>query len=187
MSDAAVERRVLAELGPDEGGRVIAFAHAMMAAGSLNEGRSARTEKPPVAIPVTKTDAAQAGGADLIRRTLLASARPDEPDIHTKAEEVIAALKSMAPRTAVEGGLAGLFVAMERAAFDCLSIARLAGFDSPLGMTMLGRAEKLACRAVEASEAIARPRNGGKQTIVVQHIRAAQAVGIGVVAKGETR
>jgi hypothetical protein len=30
-----------------------------------------------------------------------------------------------------------VFVATERAAFDCLAIARIAGFHSPMGMVML--------------------------------------------------
>ena len=59
-----------------------------------------------------------------------------------------------------------VFVAAERAAFDCLTSARIAGFDSPMGMVMLSRAEKLTSRAansprrspVSAAEPSGRPR-----------------------------
>jgi hypothetical protein len=54
-----------------------------------------------------------------------------------------------------------VFVATERAAFDCLAIARIAGFDSQMGMVMLSRAEKLTRRPnsprrspVSAAEAV---------------------------------
>jgi hypothetical protein len=181
MSEA-IERRVIEEFGPELGAGMIELAAIMGTRPSAD-----MTKVQPVTISVTRSDARAAGGAELIRHTVAAVAALDSPDVHATAREVIEALKSIASRTAAEGGLAGLFVAMERAAMDCLRVARLVGFDTPLGATMLGRAEKLACRAIEASEAIARRRNGGKQTIVVQHIRAAQAVGIGVLAKGETR
>jgi hypothetical protein len=50
---------------------------------------------------------------------------------------------------------------MERAAFDCMAGARIAGFDSPMGMVLLGRAEKLCCRATELAAALDRQRNRG--------------------------
>jgi hypothetical protein len=123
-----------------------------------------------VAVTVTAADAKAAGGIGLIRRTVEAVASPDDPDVHAKAREVVSALRSLAPRTPVEGGLAGLFVAMERAAFDCLGIARLAGFDTPLGVTMVARAEKLACRAIEAADALSRQRHRGQQFMRVEHV-----------------
>jgi hypothetical protein len=101
-----------------------------------------------------------------------------------KARAVIAALRNIAPKTAVEGGLAGLFVAMERAAFDCLRLARLAGFESPMGAVMLSRAEKLTCRATEVADALSRQRCRGQQTIRIEHIN--QAV-IGNVTQGGGR
>ena len=165
----AIEARVIEEFGPEFGAGVIELAAIMGARPSTDV-----TKVRPVTMSVTRSDARAAGGAELIRHTVAAIAALDSPDVHATAREVIEALKSIAPRTAVEGGLAGLFVAMERTAMDCLRMARLAGFDTPLGMVMLGRADKLARRAIEASEAIARRRNGGKRTIVVQHIRASQ-------------
>jgi hypothetical protein len=132
-----------------------------------------------VIVPVSADDARQAGGADLVHRTIAAVEHPDSPDMQGKARAVIAALRDIAPKTAIEGGLAGLFVAMERAAFDCLRIARIAGFDSPMGAVMLSRAEKLTCRATEVADAISRQRSKGKtQHIVVQRIHGGQAVGM---------
>ena len=78
---------------------------------------------------------------------------------------------------------------MERAAFDSLAIARIAGFDSPMGMVLLSRAEKLTCRATELAEALARQRSRGHQTIRIEHVtveKGANAV-IGNVAAGERR
>jgi hypothetical protein len=189
--DAGIEARVIKEFGPVAGADIVALARSMMGRPGIPSPATdaVRPEAAPpreVVIPVTASDAAQAGGADLIRRTALAVARTDDPDVHAKAKEVIAALKSLAPRTAVEGGLAGLFVAMERAAFDCLAIARLAGLDTPMGAVMVARAEKLACRAIEAADAISRQRFRGQQTVRVEHVHiheGANAV-VGVVASG---
>lgn len=140
-------------------------------------------------MPVARSDAEKAGGAEIVRRAIAAVARADDPELPAKAADVIAALKAIGPRTPIESGLAGLFVAMERAAFDCLAIARIAGFDSPMGMVMLSRAEKLTCRAAELVEALARQRNRGQQTIRIEHVtveKGASAV-IGSVGAGERR
>jgi hypothetical protein len=139
-----------------------------------------------VAVAVSESDARAAGGPALVERTVAASIDAAEPDARAKAADVIAALKSIAPRTAVEGGLAGLFVALERMAFDCLRVARVAGFDTQMGALMLARAEKAACRAIEAADAISRQRYRGQQTVRVEHVHVhegGQAV-IGAVAAG---
>lgn len=93
---------------------------------------------------------------EIVRRTIAAVACPDDPELRAKAADVIAVLAAIKPRTPVESGLAGLFVMMERAAFDCMAGARIAGFDSLMGMTLLGRADKLTCRATELAEALDR-------------------------------
>jgi hypothetical protein len=62
---------------------------------------------------------------------------------------------------------------MECAAFDCLRLARIAGFNSPMGAVMLARAEKLTCRATEVADAISRQRCRGQQTIRIEHINQA--------------
>ena len=134
--------------------------------------------RPEVVIPVTRSDAKAAGGADLIHRTLLAVVSPDAPNVRAVADEVVAALKNMGPRSAVEGGLAGLFVAAQVAAFDCYRLARLAGFDTPIGEVMLRRADKMTCRATELADTLSRQRSRGQQRIVVQHIHGGQAVGM---------
>jgi hypothetical protein len=123
-----------------------------------------------VTVPVFRSDAEKAGGEEIVRRTIEAVASPDDPALRAKAADAVAALKSIAPRTPVEAGNAGLLVAMQAAAFDCLAIARVAGFDTQMGVVMIGRAEKLTCRANELSEALARRGSRGRQVIRVEHI-----------------
>jgi hypothetical protein len=182
MTDMAA--RIAAEFGEAEGAQIIDLARAFMSAPAA----------PPVRrrvafVPVAKADAEKAGGAEIVRRAIEAVARADDPALPAKAADVIAALKAIGPMNPIESGLAGLFVAMERAAFDCLGIARIAGFDSPMGMVMLSRAEKLTCRATELAEALARQRNRGQQTIRIEHVtveKGANAL-IGNVAAGGKR
>jgi hypothetical protein len=65
-------------------------------------------------------------------------------------------------------------VAMSAAALDSLAVARVAGFDSLIGVTLLSRAEKLTCRAVELAEVIACPGpRDHRRKIVIQHIHEA--------------
>jgi hypothetical protein len=177
-----LEARLQAVLGPQRSRQVREIAasfeggdaNVVAAFGQLTE--VAPVERRPsgprraVVVPVSADDAVAGGGADLIRRTVAAVERHDSPDMQDKAKAVIAALRSIAPKTAIEGGLSGLFVAMERAAFDCLRLARLAGFDSPMGAVMLSRAEKLTCRATEVADAISRQRFRGQQTIRIEHV-----------------
>jgi hypothetical protein len=183
-----VEARLQAVLGPQRSAEVVELAKALgdhrLPDTQLVERRSQRT----VTIPVLASDADAAGGADLVRRTVAAVDHPDSPDMQDKAKAVIAALRNIKPRTAVEGGLAGLFVAMERAAFDCLRIARIAGFESPMGAVMLSRAEKLTCRATEVADALSRQRCRGQQFMRVEHVHVesgARAVIGTVTARGD--
>jgi hypothetical protein len=178
---AELKERVVQELGEADARQAYALAEAL--------GRMSLENHATVVVPVRASDARAAGGAGLIRRTIEAVASPDDPDIHAKAKEAIAALKAIAPRTPVEGGLASLFLVMERAALDCMGVARIAGFGTPLGATMVVRAEKLACRAIEAADALSRQRFRGQQTVRVEHVHVhegGQAV-IGAVGGGETR
>jgi hypothetical protein len=173
-------RQIAATIESGDGSVIEAFGQLPDVAPVEQRGRRPRT----VFVPVLASEAVAAGGVDLIRRTVAAVERPDSPDMQSKARAVIEALRSIAPQTAVEGSLAGLFVATERMAFDTMAIARIAGLDSPVGMVMLARSEKLACRAAELAEAISRQRSKGKtQHIVVQHIHGGQAVGM--VNQGE--
>jgi hypothetical protein len=103
---------------------------------------------------------------------LHAVASPDDPQLHGKAASVVAALAAMRPTGPMESSLAGLFVAMERAALDSLAVARIAGFDTVLGVTLLSRSEKLCCRAVELAGVIDSPRRGrGRRIISLDGIR----------------
>ena len=171
----ALAARCIEEFGEAEGAQIIELARAFMPAPPAQQPPSRRR---PASIPVARSDAEKAGGAEIVRRTIAAVAPPDDPELPAKAADVIAALKVIAPRNPVESGLAGLFVAMERAAFDCMAGARIAAFDSAMGMVLLGRAEKLTSRATELAEALDRQCYRGHQRIVVQHIHGGQAVGM---------
>jgi hypothetical protein len=126
IEETTAEERVEAPLNPEEAAQVRALA-ALFTGASPAEPTFARPPhlRPEVLIPVTRSDAKAAGGADLIQRTLSAVVSPDAPDVRAVTDEVIAALKNMAPRSAVEGSLSGLFVAAQVAAFDCYRLARL--------------------------------------------------------------
>ena len=124
-----------------------------------------RRRRAPVIIPVRASDAEAAGGMEIVHRTTAAVASPDDPQLHAKAASVIAALKAMRPSGPMESSLAGLFVAMSAAALDSLAVARVAGFDSVLGVTLLSRAEKLTVRATELAQVIERRGGGGRKTV----------------------
>jgi hypothetical protein len=116
-------------------------------------------------VPIRASDAEAAGGEEIVHRTISACVSPDDPKLHGKAASVVAALKAMKPVGPMESSLAGLFVAMERAALDSLAVARIAGLDTVLGVTLLSRSEKLCCRAVELAQVIER-RGGGRKTVL---------------------
>jgi hypothetical protein len=179
IEGTTTEERIESRPNPEEAAQVRALA-ALLKGASPAEPTVAKPPdlRPEVVVPVTRSDAKAAGGADLLHRTLSAVVSPDAPDVRAVADEVVSALKNMAPRSAVEGGLAGLFVAAQVAAFDCYRLARLAGFDTPMGDVMLRRADKMTCRATELADALSRQRSRGQQRIVVQHIHGGQAVGM---------
>ena len=128
-----------------------------------------RRRRAPVTIPIARADAEAAGGVEVVHRTVSAVASPDDPELRGKAADVIAALASLKPRTPMDASLGALFVAMERASLDSLSVARIAGFDSALGVVLLSRAEKLACRATELAQVI-RGGRGQRRKIMIDHI-----------------
>ena len=132
---------------------------------------SQRRRRAPVDIPIARADAEAAGGLEIVHRTVSAVASPDDPRLRAKAADVIAALAAMRPSGPVESGLAGLFVAMSAAALDSLAVARVAGFDSLIGVTLLSRAEKLTVRATELAQVIECRGGRGKRRIVIGSIR----------------
>ncbi len=115
-----------------------------------------------VVVPIRASDAEAAGGEEIVHRTISAVASPDDRELHRKAASVIATLAAMKPVGPMESSLAGLFLAMQAAALDSLAVARIAGFDSLLGLTLLSRSEKLTCRAVELAQVIERRGGRGK-------------------------
>lgn len=178
-------------MSPGEAGRFAAMSMASYGAEIVVLARHLlRRDEAPVpvivTVPVLRSDAEKAGGVEIVRHTIAAVAPPDGPELPAKAADVIAALKALAPQTPAEAASAGLLVAMDAVALDSLAVARIAGFGTMLGVTLLGRAEKLACRANELAEALARRGNRGPQRIVVEHVtieKGANAV-IGSVAAG---
>ena len=126
---------------------------------------SQRRRRVPVTIPIRRSDADAAGGVEIVHRTTAAVASPDDPRLRAKAANVIAALASLKPRTPMESSLAGLFVAMSAAALDSLAVARIAGFDTLIGVTLLSRAEKLTVRATELAQVIERRGGRGRKTV----------------------
>ena len=77
-----------------------------------------RRRRVPVTIPIRASDAEAAGGLEIVHRTVAAVAAPDDPQLHAKAADVVAALASMRPSGPMESSLAGLFIAMQRAALE---------------------------------------------------------------------
>ena len=152
MTDMA---RMVEEFGEAEGAQIVALARFLRQDQAPPPRRLAVavvSQSSPSVRPTPRRPVAWRSS----RRTIAAVAGPDDPELRAKAADVIAVLAAIKPRTPVESGLAGLFVMMERAAFDCMAGARIAGFDSLMGMTLLGRADKLTCRATELAEALDR-------------------------------
>jgi hypothetical protein len=132
-----IEQRIIAEFGEAESAKIIQLAAALMTVPAAPPPESV---VPPgrsrvATVAVRRSDADQAGGEEIIQRTIEAVVCPADPSLPGKAAAVVAALKSIAPRNPVETSLAGLFVSMQAAAFDCLAIARQASFSARLSMT----------------------------------------------------
>jgi hypothetical protein len=132
---------------------------------------SQRRRRVPVTIPIARADADAAGGLEIVHKTTAAVVSPDDPELHSKAASVIAALASLKPCTPMESSLAGLFVAMSAAALDSFAVARIAGFDSLIGVTLLSRAEKLTVRATELAQVIERRGKGRRIRLDLDCIR----------------
>jgi hypothetical protein len=138
---------------------------------------------PSPAAPIAVTFAAAAGdleiacgtksrvfNAKLARETISACARAGAADFDDRAEETLAELAEIAPRDAIEAGLASLYVAARAAAMDCHRLARSHGFGSPMSEVLLSQADRLTSKSVELVEALARRRGGGQQRVVIEHV-----------------
>ncbi len=100
VEGTTAEERIEARLGPEEAAQVRALAALFMGASPVEPTVTQSPHpRPEVVIPVTRSDAKAAGGADLIRRTVSAVVSPDAPDLRAVTDEVVAALKNMAPRS----------------------------------------------------------------------------------------
>jgi hypothetical protein len=128
---------------------------------------SHRRRRFPIIIPIARADAEACGGVEIVHRTTAAVAAPHDPQLHAKAASVIAAC-SLKPRTPMESSLGGLLVAMLAASLDALSVARVAGFDSMLRVTLLSRSEKLAARAIELALVLDERRIPRRRKVTVE-------------------
>jgi hypothetical protein len=161
--------------GPD--GRLVASAQtierlkALCAQDATELQASARSDA-PVDIPLDYRDAAIACGTmsdafngGLIRQAILACARPGQPDFDEKAPFVIAALREIAPRNALEAMRASLAVAAHAAAMTSYRVARSCG--SGLAPTFFARGDQAAVVANALIEAIERGRGESAQEVIV--------------------
>jgi hypothetical protein len=174
MSDAAVERRVLAELGEVEGGKIVAFAHALMA----RPAAPARTEKPPVEVVVTKSDAAKAGGttSEVVNAKIIREACAGQDE--AAARETVELLKQLEPANAREALMIRRLVALDSLMVETVALARTAHHPL-LRDAYVAQACALSRAATSLDEAIERRRVGKpEQRVVVQHIRGGQVVGM---------
>ena len=66
-----------------------------MAAPAPPPPEASKGRRRPIVVPVARSDAEKAGGAEIVRRTIAAVAPPDDPALPAKAADVIAALKAI--------------------------------------------------------------------------------------------
>jgi hypothetical protein len=126
-----------------------------------------------VTVPVSASDARQAGGTDsdafnakIVCEAIAASARQD---IAGAAVEVLAALKDIAPLNAREAMIAVQLIATHAACMDSYRLA--GGASGPHRDMLLGQAGKLSRTHAMLSEALdrMRGRDGGRRVIVIEH------------------
>jgi hypothetical protein len=177
---SGVEARVLAEYGPEQGGQIIALAHAFMGRPSSAAEPEAAPPAPAgeVALTLTQSEAALAGGtksaavnAKLIRE---ACAGLDEK----AARETVELLKQLSPRDVREALVIRRLVMLDALTVETVGLARTAAH--PLLRDAYARqAVALSDAATRLDEALERKRRGKpEQRVVVQYIRGGQAVGM---------
>jgi hypothetical protein len=177
-------------LGPERSAQVIKLADALMRdddAATANALGGMRHETPPqtkpfpaahrVTLAVSASDARMAGGTDshpfnakIIRETLAALCSPNDDEVETKAQEVIAALRHIGPLNAREALLARRMVALDGMCMDNLRLARNLPESSPLRAMLTGQALALDSAALALDEALSRRRAGCVQKIIVERI-----------------
>ena len=96
MSDSLAERAIV-QFGEAEGAQIIQLASALVAAPAPPPPEASKGRRRPIVVPVARSDAEKAGGAEIVRRTIAAVAPPDDPALPAKAADVIAALKAIGP------------------------------------------------------------------------------------------
>jgi hypothetical protein len=126
-----------------------------------------------VTIPVTASDARQAGGTDsdafnakIVREAIAASACHD---IEGAAAEALAALRDNAPLNAREAMIAAQLVATHAACMDSYQLGRLA--NGPHRDMLLGQAGKLSRTHAILSETLDRARGRERQVAVFEYRR----------------
>jgi hypothetical protein len=177
-------------LGPERTAQVIKLADELMrdddaavakTLGGIRHETPPQTKPSPAAhrgtLAVSASDARMAGGTDsaafnakIIRETLAALCSPDDDEVETKAQEVIAALRDIGPLNAREALLARRMVALDAMCMDNLRLARNLPESSPLRAMLTGQALALDTAALALDEALSRRRAGCVQKIIVERI-----------------
>jgi hypothetical protein len=185
MTERTIAKRAMEVLGPRQGAQVVKLADALMrgdAAAAKTLGRLRRETPPPsaahsVALAVSASDARMAGGTDsnvfnakIVRETLAALCSPEDDEVETKAQEVIAALGDIGPLNAREALLARRMVAIDAMCMDNLRLARNLPTSSPLRAMLTGQALALDSAALALDEAFSRRRAGCVQKIIVERV-----------------
>jgi hypothetical protein len=185
-----VAKRALEVLGPGQGAQVIKLADALMRDDDAAVAKTLggmRHETPPqpepsaamhhVTLAVSASDARMVGGTDsaafnakIIRETLAALCSPNDDEVETKAQEVIAALSDIAPLNAREALLVRRMVALDGMCMDNLRAAHNLPQSSPLRAMLTGQALALDSAALASDEALSRRRAGCVQKIIVERI-----------------
>jgi hypothetical protein len=177
-----IAKRAVEVLGPGQGAQVIKLADALMrddaaAAKALAPQPELSPAAHRVTLAVSASDARMAGGTDsaafnakIIRETLAALCSPNDDEVETKAQEVIAALSDIAPLNAREALLVRRMVALDGMCMDNLRVARNLPEASPLRAMLTGQALALDSAALALDEALSRRRAGCVQKIIVERI-----------------
>jgi hypothetical protein len=188
-----VETRLARVLGAERSRQVREIATALEGGGDAEAFQAfarspqvdQRPRRPVTEVRIAAAEVKAAGGAKVVRETIAACARRENPDIDQAAVEAVQALKGVAPQDAVESMIAMQMIGIHSAVADSLKMAREAC--SPLREVHLSQAGRLSRAFSALVEALDRHRGKGYQLIRIEHVNVApgaQAV-VGVVRQGD--
>jgi hypothetical protein len=126
----------------------------------------------PLKIEIDYRDARAACGTgsdvfngEVLRQAIMACARPGQPDFDATSALVIAAMREIAPRNALEGLRASLAVAAHQSAMTAYKVAR--SCRAELAPVFLHRGDVAASLANALIEVIERGKGEGAQEVIV--------------------